>query len=94
VVSGFDVCYSVSTPQRGFVVTRLLDSYLTHHMDAPSPPTLTTTVFSQGRSGWFEAGPCRQAPAGRFRHRFSSFSCCPVSSLLTEAALLRHTQLL
>ena len=30
--------------------------------------------------GWFGAGPCRQTPAGRFRHHFGSFSCCPVSS--------------
>ena len=63
VVSGFDVGYSVSTPQRGFVVTRLLDSYLTHHVDAPSPPTLTTTVFSQGRSGVVWSRPL-QADSG------------------------------
>jgi hypothetical protein len=63
VASGFDVCCSVSTPQRGFVVTRLLDSYLTHHMDTPSPPTLTTTVFSQGRSGVVWSRPL-QADSG------------------------------
>jgi hypothetical protein len=63
VASGFDVCYSVSTPQRGFVVTRLLDSHLTHHVDAPSPPTLTTTVFSQGRSGVVWSRPL-QADSG------------------------------
>ena len=63
VASGFDVCYSVSTPQRGFVVTRLLDSHLTHHLDAPSPPTLTTTVFSQGRSGVVWSRPL-QADSG------------------------------
>ena len=44
VASGFDVCCSVSTPQRGFVVTRLLDSHLTPHMETPFPLTLTTTV--------------------------------------------------
>ena len=49
VAPGFDVFYSVSTPSRWFAGTRLLDSHLTHHMDAPSPSTLTTTVFSQCR---------------------------------------------
>ena len=63
VASGFDVCCTVSTPQRGFVVTRLLDSHLTHHLDAPSPPTLTTTVFSQGRSGVVWSRPL-QADSG------------------------------
>ena len=63
VASGFDVCCTVSTPQRGFVVTRLLDSHLTHHLDAPSPPTLTNTVFSQGRSGVVWSRPL-QADSG------------------------------
>jgi len=63
VASSFDVCCSVSTPQRGFVVTRLLDSHLTQHLDAPSPPTLTTTVFSQGRSGVVWSRPL-QADSG------------------------------
>ena len=63
VASGFDVCCSVSTPQRGFVVTRLLDSHLTPHVEAPSPPTLTTTVFSQGRSGVVWSRPL-QADSG------------------------------
>jgi hypothetical protein len=61
---GFDVVVRVSTPKRWFTCIRLLDPYLTYHMDTPSPSTLTTTVFSQCRSGRFEAGPCRQTPEG------------------------------
>ena len=43
-------------------------------MDLNVPPTLTTTVFSQCRSGRFEAGPYRQTSEGRALHHFCSFS--------------------
>jgi hypothetical protein len=63
VASGFDVCCSVSTPQRGFVVTRLLDSYLTHHMDTPSPPN----AHDHGLQPRPLGGGLEPAPAGRLR---------------------------
>ena len=52
-------------PERWFACTRLLDPYLICLMDRPFPSMLTTTVFSQCRSGRFEAGSCKQTPEGQ-----------------------------
>jgi len=67
-----------------FQTPRLLASYLTYHMGEPFPSMLTTTVFSQCRSGWFGASSCRQSPGVRFPHHFNSFSCSSVNSCKTE----------
>jgi hypothetical protein len=55
---------AISTPERWFACARLLDPYLTDPNGFALTPTLTTTVFSQCRSGRFEASPCRQTPEG------------------------------
>ena len=81
-----------TTPERWFACTRLLDPHLTCLVDTPFPPTLTTTVFSQCRSGRFEAGPCRQTPEGH--HSSISFVASRTSRTAPalRSALLRHTQ--
>tara|TARA_R110001599_G_scaffold32727_1_gene106979 strand:- start:1905 stop:2183 length:279 start_codon:yes stop_codon:yes gene_type:complete len=60
-------------------------------MNEPSPPTLTTTVFSQCRLGRFEAGPRRRASEGRFLHRFNSFSYRADNSCHTAGIAVAHT---
>ncbi len=66
----------------------LLDPYLTHHMDTPFPSTLTTTVFSQCRSGRFGASPCRQTPEG---HDSSITSMASHTSRVAPASPFRIT---
>ncbi len=77
----------------GSIVLVFSIPYLTNLFDLPLTPTLTTTVFSQCRSGWFEAGPCRQASEG---HKSSITSVASHASLTAPAvrsALLRHTSI-
>jgi hypothetical protein len=53
-------------------------------MDTPSSSTLTTTVFSQCRLRMVWSRPLQADSGGSVLHHFSSFSCCTVSSLLTD----------
>jgi hypothetical protein len=77
---------AISTPERWFACARLLDSYLTGHMDPPFLPTLTTTVFSQCRSGRFEASPCRRTSEG---HNSSITSVASRTSQMSTPHLIR-----
>jgi hypothetical protein len=57
----------VTTRQQRFACARLPDPHLTP-LPAPFPRSLTTTVFSQRSTRWFEASPRRAAPKGPFLH--------------------------
>ena len=59
--------------------------------DAPSPTTLTTTVFSQCRSGWFEAGSCKQTSEGHDSSIVSRASVASRPAPAGPSAVLRHT---
>src|SRR3954469_23122790 len=54
----------VSTRQQRFACARLPDPHLTSRW-MPFPRSLTTTVFSQCSTRWFEASPRRAAPKGQ-----------------------------
>ena len=82
-----------STPEWWFACARLLNPYLTNLFDLPLPPTLTTTVFSQCRSGWFEASPCRQTSEGHYSSITSVASHAPQTAPAVRSALLRHTRI-
>ena len=55
-------------------------------------PTLTTTVFSQCRSGWFGASPCRQTPEGHDSSIASIASPTSRTAPALRSAVLRHTE--
>ena len=65
---------------------------LRRHKDLRGAGPIIANGPQPSGSGVLWSRPCRQTPAGRFHHHFDSFSCCPVNSVPTEAALLPHTQ--
>jgi hypothetical protein len=79
---------AISTPERWFACARLLDPYLTNPIGFALSPTLTTTVFSQCRSGRFQAGPCRQTPEG---HDSSITSVASHTSRMAPSIPIRIT---
>ena len=77
---------AISTPERWFACARLLNPYLTGHVDPPFVPMLTTTVFSQCRSRRFEASPCRWTSEG---HKSSITSVASRTSQMSTPHLIR-----